>query len=50
MTIRLNDILDFRYNPNLKDKKMMIFFSVTLLILHTNRNIKQANVSDKIVS
>ena len=51
--IRLNDILDFRYDPNLKDKKKkkneeIRHFSKTLLILHTN--IKPANVSDKIVS
>ena len=49
----LIDILDFRCDPNLKDKKKkkkndeIQHFSVPLLILHTN--IKPANVSDKIV-
>ena len=28
--IRLNDILDFRYNPNLKGKKQMMKFDIFL--------------------
>ena len=27
---RLNDMLDFRYNPNLKDKKKMMKFDIFL--------------------